>query len=180
MKRLLLLGLALGSAAVAREDDATLRRFLDYRKLPRVTDQQIDVEASVRMLCIDPKTIYGPHLKPGLHLYANPKALDAKTRQPSAAYPVGSLIVKEKFETKGGTTPSIITVMEKVANKGRVDDWQFYMVRLSDRSFVKDEGKTSCTDCHSRYTKTDFISPQTDRLVTAFTQKSGQAPAPAR
>ena len=81
-------------------------------------------------------------------------------------------LVKEKFEDKTDSVPSIITVMEKITNRGKVDDWLFYMIRLSDRSFVREQPAASCVGCHSKYVKTDFVSSTTFSLLTAHAKKS--------
>jgi uncharacterized membrane protein len=87
-------------------------------------------------------------------------------------YPVGALLVKEKFEKRDDATPAIITVMEKVADAGKVSDWQFYMIRLADRSIVREGFEVSCTDCHSCYPKNDFVSHVTTGLLEARAQKA--------
>lgn len=174
MKHVCLLGLLLSSAALAGDNASMLRRFLNYRSLTRVTEAQIDVEVSVATFCRDPKEIHGPHIRPGIHIFVSPGVVEAQSRNGSSHYPVGSMLVKEKYSRKGDVKPSLITVMEKVADKGRIEDWRFYMVRLSDRSFVRDEGKVSCVDCHSHYVKTDYVSPVTDSLVTAYAQKANK------
>ena len=42
------------------------------------------------------------------------------------------------------------------------------MIRLSDRTIIREGFKTSCTDCHARYEKSDFISPTTTGLLEAL------------
>ncbi len=66
MKLLCALCLLVSSAALAGNDALMLRRFLNYRSLTRVTEAQIDVEASVATFCRDPKEIHGPHIRPGI------------------------------------------------------------------------------------------------------------------
>lgn len=153
--------------AAPADDAALVRRLLDYRKLTRLTEKKIDVVADTRALCIDPRGLHGPHLKPGILLYANDRVLEAR-RNPDGRerYPVGSLLVKEKFEDGGENTPSIITAMEKIADEGRIEDWRFTMVRLSDRTIVREGFKVSCVDCHSHYARNDFVSSVTDRLLS--------------
>ena len=51
--------------------------------------------------------------------------------------------------------------MEKVAAEGKVDDWLFTMIRLPEATIVRETPKVSCMECHSRYEKTDFVSPTT-------------------
>jgi hypothetical protein len=80
--------------------------------------------------------------------------------------------VKEKFEAKDHSHPSLITVMEKQADAGDVDDWRFTMIRLADRAVVRDGFKISCAQCHSRYAESGFVSPTTDVLVKAFSERA--------
>lgn len=175
MRSISLIGLVILSVGCASDDQASLARFLDYRALTRLTETQIDVEASVMAFCRDPKDIHGPHIKPGIHLYVSREVLEGKRTPDSSRYPIGSLVVKEKFDIKGDAKPNVITVMEKVADERRVQDWRFYMIRLSDRSFVRDEAKVSCVDCHSRFARSDFVSPVTDELVTDFTPRPNKS-----
>jgi hypothetical protein len=109
---------------------------------------------------------------PFIHLYANQAAVTAKRNAATATrYPVGSLLVKEKFESKEASKPNLITVMEKITDTGSIDDWRFVMIRLKDRSIVQERSEASCKECHSRYKKSGFISPETDDLLAGFTDK---------
>jgi hypothetical protein len=167
-----------GCSVVGSDDTATVTRYLQYKEMPRITEQMIAVSSSMTEMCfdpgtrIDPGTTHGPHVRPGIHLYANPKAIAA--RKPESAterFPVGSLLVKEKFDTRQDATPSVITVMEKVADRAVIDDWKFYMIRISDRTIVRDGFKVSCRECHSHYSKSDFVSHVTDRILRTSAQK---------
>lgn len=151
--------------AAAENDRALAERYLKYRELVRLTAERINnLFENYTDLCIDPSHILGPHFERSIHLYANPVALAAKGR----IYPLGALIVKEKFASAADMVPDIITVMEKTGNLGRVEDWKFTMVRVSDRTVIRDGFKVSCSDCHSRYDKTDFVSSVTANLMTTF------------
>lgn len=170
MKRLAcILGL-IGATAAAADDAALVARMLKYRELTRITETKVDIAAEAAPLCMDPTMRFGPHIKPGIHVYANELAL-GKVRTGAARYPVGALLVKEKFEQKQDKKPGIITVMEKVANTGAVDDWQFHMIRLSDRSIVREGLKRSCVSCHTHYKNSDFVTSDTQRLLEQFVAK---------
>ncbi|CAN5866795.1 hypothetical protein BH11VER1_BH11VER1_27090 [soil metagenome] len=170
--------LILGTLSASGADDALLiARYLDYQKLPRITERKIDLEESVIQLCLDPKMYYGPHIKPGIQLYVNPTAIEARKKDSAARiYPIGSVLVKEKFATKEASEPDIITVMEKVSMLGGINDWKFTMIRLADRSIVRDGFKVSCVDCHSRFKESDFVSTVTDSLLSEYASKEWHVP----
>lgn len=156
-------------------NDDRVARYLQYRNLTRLTTVKIDIAESVRTMCLDPKMVHGPHMEPGIHLYASSAAIAVRqTANAVPRYPVGTLLVKEKFDTKDAATPSLITVMEKTASQGRVDDWRFTMIRLADRSIVRDTARMSCAECHSRYADADFVSSVTDGLLAKY----ARPPAP--
>lgn len=159
-------------ASAASAEDGLVTRYLQYRNLTRLTTAKIDIAETVRTMCLDPKIIHGPHIEPGIHLYASSSAIAVRKTSTTPRYPVGTLLVKEKFDTKEAATPTLITVMEKTANRGRVDDWRFTMIRLADRSIVRETARMSCAECHARYTGTDFVSQVTDDLLAKFTPAS--------
>lgn len=169
MKAIFFIFILTAGSAFASDETVLIARFLDYHTLPRITETKIDLAESVSALCGDPRLYDDPHIKPGIHLYVNPVAIEARKRKAnSRRYPVGSLLVKEKFESKDESAPSIITVMEKVTDTGKVDDWKFYMIRVADRSIVRDAFKVSCIDCHSHYRKSDFVSTATNSLLSSY------------
>lgn len=160
------------AVAFAATEAESVARYLKYRSLVRITEERIDVPKATSMMCRDPRDAYGVHYKPGIHLYANALAIEAREGGGEVIrYPIGSLLVKEKFDTTEDTNPSIITVMEKTANEGRVEDWNFTMIRLADRSVVTEGFKVSCVDCHNHYRRTDFVSSETSRLLEAYVKK---------
>lgn len=162
--------IAAGSTA-AESEPQRIARYLDYRKLTRLTTERIHVEGPMRTMCIDPRTLHGPHLVPGIHLYATQAVIDTRAKSTSPRYPLGALLVKEKFHTSEATSPSIITVMEKIGESGTVDDWRFTMVRLADGSIVKDGFRVSCVSCHERYKRFDYVSHVTDALLAERAKK---------
>ncbi len=179
---LLLLALFITTAAAANET-ADMVRYLDYRSLPRISDDPVEMTLPAAVLCKDPTPEFGPHVFcAAMHLYANQAALAAKAKGgDKVRYPIGSLFVKEKFERKEATAPMLITVMEKMSDKGQVEDWKFTMIRLSDRSVVaREHFKISCEDCHAKFSEHDFISSASDSLLSAFLKKQPPVPAVAK
>lgn len=162
-------GLVLGSAVAwaliagctSPIEEARLQRYLAYRSLPSLTPEKIDMKESAAMLCRQwlPGEFDHPHFKPGIMVYANERALEqAATREPGGRLPVGSVIVKEKYEAKTDAEPSLLTVMEKTSDTGRVSDWDFMMIKLPEGTIVRERPKVACTTCHAKYTQTDFVS----------------------
>jgi hypothetical protein len=90
------------------------------------------------------------------------KKIDDKT------FSVGSMIIKEKKgHNHGAPTGDVITVMEKVSDKGTANDWIFKISSLSDKKDLTDEfNKTmpmTCTKCHSQYAN-DFVSDTFNKI----------------
>lgn len=172
---LLLLAPAVGLAT--ETESQRVDRYLNYGGLIRLTEGKIDVVEQTSGMCRDPSSIHGEHLKPGLHLYATKAVIDTRKKSETLRYPIGALLVKEKFEARDDAKPSVITVMEKIADEGRISDWRFTMVRVSDRSIVNDGFRVSCVDCHQRYAKLDFVSPVTHEILAGrMVVKKGAAP----
>lgn len=175
--RVVLLVLATSAGFAAETESQRIDRYLAYGALIRLTGEKIDVVEQTSGMCRDPRDIHGSHLKPGIHLYATKAVIDTRAKSESPRYPVGALLVKEKFEARGDSKPSVITVMEKIANEGRIDDWRFTMVRVSDRAIVKDGFRLSCVDCHQRYSKLDFVSSVTHEILAGHAQGKPAAPS---
>ena len=68
--------------AYAASDEALVARFLRYRNLTRLTAEQMDMVEASRMLCITPSSRHGPHLEPGIHIYANRLAIEERKDNP--------------------------------------------------------------------------------------------------
>lgn len=155
-------------APSAESDQDRVARYLRYsRTLTRLTDEKIKIAFAATTLCIDPRTRHGPHFVHYINLYASPDAVAARRGGAKPLpHPVGTLFVKEKFEAEPPAKPTLITVMEKVTNTASADDWSYTMIRLSDRSIVRDGFRVSCASCHSHYETTDFITRETDALLS--------------
>ena len=170
--------LALMQITPCYSQEALVDRYLGYPKLTRITEQQIDMEEYANEFCRDMGQIIGLHIQPGIHIYLNDAALQVKNENLNSIFPVGSVIVKEKFNQKNAVTPSLITVMEKVANRGKVSDWRYSMISVPDQRLITGKAKPNCQSCHVRYRRDDFVSPYTlDNLKAYFLRtKSMQEP----
>ena len=148
-------------------DAQKVSRYLGYRKLVRLTEKPIAMQKAAAERCsIDAILNRSPHVDPAMHLYVNQATLDFLGKHAdSTRYPLGTLLVKEKFQTKDAEKAHLITVMEKVADDGKVDDWQFTMINLMDHTVVKDGFPAACIKCHAAYGATGFVSGTTVPLL---------------
>ncbi len=117
-----------------------------------------------------------PHTKSVVLVYANAPALArAATIEDGGHLPVGSILVKEKYETRGAAQPQLITVMEKTGDTGTVDDWLFTMVKLPEGQIVREHTNVECALCHSEYDRTDFVSVRSFNLLQQFAKEHATA-----
>lgn len=171
----------LGVAKLGATEENRLKSYLEYRTFPRITKTVYPMADSVAKLCRDPRSDHGLHLKAGLHLYANPSALKGfRSDSKGVHYSVGAVWVKEKYEKMNDFNPSIITVMEKVTDRGSVDDWVFTLIRLSDKTEVTERGTVSCLDCHKKFPENDFVSPFTVKMMQDFLSEESKRNGPTR
>lgn len=74
-------------------------------------------------------------------------------------FPIGSIIVKEKFLTKTSTSPELLTVMVKQPKgfNSQCGDWEF-LVLDGDVREIKASGKLEkCQSCHLKIEYQDFV-----------------------
>src|SRR5689334_18673024 len=57
-----------------------LARYLDYLAFPRLTEKKADMVLAAMRYCRPAGPSIGPHLKPGIHLYANLRAIESSGR----------------------------------------------------------------------------------------------------
>lgn len=74
-------------------------------------------------------------------------------------FPVGSVIVKEKYTTEKSRTPELMTVMRKQAKgyDSKNGDWE-YLVLDGATNRVQAQGNlATCQDCHRQMATTDYV-----------------------
>ena len=132
------------------------------KRLTRVTDDLFLMANPIAQLCRAPLPSdqqHNPHGDKYVHVYSN--GLGLKTIQSGdGKYPIGSIIVKQKFSDETGANTELFTVMRKMdkgydASNG---NWE-YSVLNADASLVLSRGKTdSCIECHADYSSTDYVT----------------------
>lgn len=116
-----------------------------------VEPQQVTVDPRIKDL-IDPDN----HNTTIGDVYANDKArTNFFYNQPD--FPVGSIIVREKYSTLGSTPETVIAMVKR--EKGFNDatgDWEFFVFNGRDMALTSRESVGSCATCHARAKETDW------------------------
>ena len=145
------------------------------KDLVRLTERRIPMDPKLALLCSGPEQVVGPHSSPTVHLYVNQAVIDYRKLHPDAVrYPVGSVFFKEKYDADEKAT--LATIMTRIADHNRADDWRYELIELPSRAPSKIDA-VSCRDCHERYEKQGFISKTTTDALAAFLKKPVVAPA---
>jgi len=144
----------------------------EYRKMFRVNAKPIDMVEETKIMCAPPSAIYGPHYNPGVVYYINEIAgRGLKAYMDKKQFPVGSIIVKEKQESKTEDSVQIITVMKKVRAESSEDSWEYKMFDVRKWTEVDPSSKQaaslgrSCIGCHRLYKSNDYVSERGIELL---------------
>ena len=154
--------------------DANLVGFAQRRTdAIRVTESPVRMHDRVSRLCNDlfvmQKTnssgqlLQNPHEHKFAHVFVSTNG--AFAMRTNAVFPVGSIIIKEKFSDAEGKQTELYTGMIK-RTKGynsECGDWEFFTLS-ADATKVTSRGKLqACMDCHVAYKNSDYV---TKRYVT--------------
>ena len=92
-------------------------------------------------------------------VYVNEAARDVFGRSPSATFPPGAIIVREKLPAVTSITPDLIAVMIKrePGFNPKANDWEFAVVSSVGKRVTHREKTGSCQKCHSSEAKSDFV-----------------------
>lgn len=135
-----------------------------------VTPRPVDMKPQIMLSCVGPGPADqhpNPHVSAVFRVFVNPKGQKAMQNLGKSTFPVGSVLVKEKF-SRGpevfapvkllpDAKPELLTVMIK-RPKGfdpANGDWQFAVVKSGHAP--ETEGLKHCQGCHQRQKKTDYV-----------------------
>lgn len=142
--------------ALTAQDDSPIE---GYRNWHLVNKEPVLMETLVSTLCIQlPK--WGPtnpHVPKYIKVYVNDMGREAMLSSRPVVFPVGSIIVKEKFKRGDDKNAELLTIMIKRAKSAEpsVSDWEFLTAPNEDR--VLQNGDVShCISCHAEEPKSDF------------------------
>lgn len=136
-----------------------LREISQKDKLVAVTQERYLMAPNTAMLCMTPENWYEVHGPRYCEVYITKESLPT-IRKGTDDYPVGTVIVKWKFDKKEGGSPELATVMRKMppGYAEQHGDWEFAVVN-SDASQVLARGRIdSCMNCHDDYKTTGYVS----------------------
>ncbi len=160
-----LLALPVASFAAAPTDAELLKFVKDRAALERVTPKPTDTPpelpcsiGSSSGTSVFPVTPSNPH-GPTIHVYANEPGV-LPLFDPWGKFPVGSLLLKEKFTPENKT--ELFTGMWKreAGFFPEANDWEFFTVDGAASKIVERGKLPRCASCHEDFKKGDQVSKE--------------------
>lgn len=136
-----------------------LREITQRDKLVAVTQGRYLMAPNTALLCTQPLDWYEVHGPRYCEVYITKESLPT-IQKGTDDYPVGTIIVKWKFDKKEGGSPELATIMRKMppGYAEQHGDWEFAVVN-SDASQVLARGRIdSCMNCHDNYKTTGYVT----------------------
>jgi len=175
MRSFLLLASAsvLAASVVSSPKDTPGKELKAYRSWFAVTPQPVDMAPSIALSCAGPGRFDqapNPHIRHVFKVFVNSVGKEAMLSNGKKPFPIGSMIVKEKFALprekdswirRSPTIkdkPVLLTAMIK-REKGfdaPNGDWQ-YVTLPGDASKMNTVGLKHCSTCHLNQKSTDFV-----------------------
>ena len=157
---------ALMTATLAGESEAPqVNEIHGYRTWTLVNPQPVLISSVVNLLCRAPTQANrddearNPHMRRLISVYVNASGQQAMLNERNPKFPVGSVIVKEKFLPGKQDAPELLTVMVKREQgfNPASGDWE-YMVTNGAGTKVEARGKIeSCQTCHVSMRESGFV-----------------------
>ncbi len=145
--------------------EAFIKEALTYRRMVPLHKERVDMDKATATLCAPASQAFGPHYKPFIRTYVTAGALvKPLPKKGQIDLPVGTMLVKEKYDTVSAETPSIITAMKKLRKGKGSGVWEFGMIDLKTKKEIR-ATKQPCASCHSQWSVNDGISYQTAALM---------------
>lgn len=138
----------------------------NYRSWTQVNPQPVHISrqasaACARVLPMPPTdNSLNPHEGRLITVYVNDIGTPAMMTQLNPRFPVGSVIVKEKFSPNDKDVPELMTVMVKRERGFNPEsgDWE-YMVINGDGTKVQERGRlANCQACHIPRKEWDYVA----------------------
>jgi len=157
------------------------KRFANYRRWVLVTPNPVDMAPAVAVSCIGPaewdRNPTNPHFPRVFRVFVNSAGRAAMASEGKRPFPVGSIIVKEKYpasdvrplrgadarwpigrKLRAGAQPELLTAMikRKPGFDPKNGDWEYAVLDgLATRIATKD--LSYCGSCHVNRQKTDYV-----------------------
>ena len=150
------------SGSPSPNSDAGLTASLAHnrKKMVRVLKHPFRVYQPGTTLCAAPVPAppRSPHGDHWIHVFVSDQGRKAMFSG-KGQYPVGSLILKQKFLDAQGKKTDFYTGMRKrePGFNPKLGDWEFFTLDATAKK-VTSQGKIAeCMNCHQKYGKTDFV-----------------------
>lgn len=151
----------LAVAAWAQRPEPPIPDLSRYRSWKLVNAKRYFVPDRVAALCdqAGQRTQNpSPHRDKYISVFVNPAGATAIAAKRVTTYPVGTVLVKEKYADKRGGTPELATVMikrERGYNPAG-GDWEYAV--LDGKSTLVERGRIArCEGCHAARKNQDFV-----------------------
>ncbi len=156
-----LFALKSGVRAQQTEKPSKVSPLGNYHKWIKVNSKPVQFAAARATQCTtaSPSQLPSPHLDKFITVYVNPTGKEAMLHQSQPKFPVGTVIVKEKYTTATSKTPELMTVMRKHEKGYNADngDWE-YLTLAGGSQKVEAQGKIEkCQSCHQQESGRDFV-----------------------
>ncbi len=155
-----IMAVAVSFAADSKEPpDQRAQMAAHVPKLHRVTDVPFKMDDVVAGRCdVNPKNFHA-HSGYYCHVYVNDAGLETM-KSGKGVYPVGSVIVKQKYSDEKATATELFTIMRKM--KPGYDtahgDWEYSIVDRTGKKELVSGRLEACIECHTPYAKTDYVT----------------------
>lgn len=152
------------AAVVAAPASLPVKEINGYRNWTKINPDPQRMADRAAVLCAPAFTPKedgpaNPHRQKYVTVYVNETGRQAMLEQIRPAFPVGSVIVKEKLSEISSRAPELLTVMIK-RGKGfnpPSGDWE-YMIVDGTGTNVTAQGKLeNCQSCHTAKPETDYV-----------------------
>lgn len=164
MKRLALLFvpllcLAVVTAAENKTQDLMARAASNESKLHRVTDAPFRMDDETAALCLRNPKSFNAHSDYYCHVYVNEIGLETM-KSGKGVYPVGSVIVKQKYSDPEATETELFTIMRKMKRgyDNAHHNWEYSIVERTGMRELVSGRLEACIKCHEDYARSDYVT----------------------
>ena len=125
--------------------------FFDDEDSPSF-DVEVD-DRQTRLLILKPLRL------PYIHVFVNEIARPAMYQKNEPRFPIGSIIVKEKWHSDRDAAPTLLTVMMKRESgfNPETGDWEYFTFDGAGTQMTSRGRIESCMECHIAKPNTDFV-----------------------
>lgn len=144
------------------ETNALHAEILKYKTWTVVNSEPVKLAPMVAAMCAEVRgRSETPHKDSYIRVYVNEMGQEAMLTAKNPRFPVGTIVLKEKFSQKQSQTPEFFTIMLKreAGYNPRGGDWQYLIMGAAKARIEKPADIERCQSCHSAWAeRSDFIS----------------------